>query len=345
DSDPGSHPSGMQLVQVRMSYLLSGNTYYWNPGVNAFSSSTLNANTAWQNAGGAGAVGNNGNIGWDYNSALVGNITWPTDGLSHTITLDVRGEDNATTSNGTPPGNFSNLTTYTFVIDNTPPVAGISWPLANGAVSSNTVTVISTATDDLAGVQTLQIEISTGTGSGQSYFTGSGWQSPQIWITTTPPVTNPWYYTIPNTALFTQNLYYLRIQATDFANNTFTSQVTTFTYDNTAPSVSISTPATNTFYSGVILSTPFAGTATDPVNNPVGISTVTLVLLDQTNSTVVLSSPAAGTPASWTFTPLSAFTQHHKYQLTATALDNAGNTAPAVATFVYDIQPATSAVT
>ena len=57
------------------------------------------------------------------------------------------------------------------------------------------------------------------------------------------------------------------------------------------------------------------------------------------------SSPASGTPANWTYTPLNGYTNGHQYQLTATAKDNAQNTNSTSVTFVYDVQVPTSSIT
>jgi hypothetical protein len=48
-TDPGSPwNAGVRKVQVRLSYLLSGDTWYWIPGLTAFSSGTV-ANNGWIN--------------------------------------------------------------------------------------------------------------------------------------------------------------------------------------------------------------------------------------------------------------------------------------------------------
>ena len=137
----------------------------------------------------------------------------------------------------------------------------------------------------MSGVSLLKVEISTGTGTAQSYWTGSAWSAPlgQTWIPTT--TANPWYYTIPIPALAPANgsLFYLRLQLTDNAGNIFTSATSTFTYNTTAPSVTI-TPRfpNNGFYSAVQVSTPFAGT-TSPSGAPnIVVSTVILTLQDLT---------------------------------------------------------------
>ena len=149
-----------------------------------------------------------------------------------------------------------------FIVDDASPTATLSWPGANAVVSSAAVQMTGTAADDASGsgVNTIQVEISTGTGGAKQYWTGGGWQSGQIWITTS--TANPWFYTISNTALLTGIQYYLRVQDTDVAGNTFTLPTSTFTYNTTAPTVTITPNAPNNgFYSQVQVSTPLAGTS------------------------------------------------------------------------------------
>jgi len=136
----------------------------------------------------------------------------------------------------------------------------------------------------LAGIQTVQIEISTGTDISQSYWTGSAWTRPRRLKPGSPP--RP---PIPGTIRFrpslwfSDTLYYLRLQITDKAGNTFTSQTSTFTYDTTGPTVFISTPTNGAYYSSIQVSTSnFSGTTTDNGTNPTGLSTVTVTLADIT---------------------------------------------------------------
>ncbi len=71
------------------------------------------------------------------------------------------------------------------------------------------------------------------------YWTaGSTWSAVQTLITTT--TASPWFYTIPSGALLSGIQYYLRAQATDVASNFNTTQITTFTYNTTPPTVTIS---------------------------------------------------------------------------------------------------------
>src|SRR5206468_4106309 len=78
-SDPNSG-AGVALVQLRLSYIAGGNTYYWDGSANAFSSYSVTASTAWMTT--------SGTLGWNYNK----DILWPTD-ASHAMVLEVRAED------------------------------------------------------------------------------------------------------------------------------------------------------------------------------------------------------------------------------------------------------------
>ena len=193
-----------------------------------------------------------------------------------------------------------------------------------------------TESDDLSGVQFTQVEISTGLGLSKSYWTGSTWTAAgsQTWITTTTAAS--WTYTLPPAALATGNYYYLRLQLTDFAGNVFVSKTSTFTYNTTAPTVTVvPLPPNNGFYSQVQISTPFAGGVTETAVIPVGISTVSLTIFDLTISSYfngttfggsLVNLPAQGTVNSWTYAnPALILTNNHQYNVQATAVDNAGN--------------------
>ena len=132
---------------------------------------------------------------------------------SHNILLEVKAIDNSSPAGGGGTGNVSPVTSLSFTIDNTPPVGTLAWPLANQAVSSNTVLLTGSETDVTgdpagSGVTTLQVEISTGT-SPKYYWTGSSYTLTQTWITTA--TANPWTYNLPSAALASGTLYYVRV--------------------------------------------------------------------------------------------------------------------------------------
>src|SRR6185437_1448383 len=86
-ADAGPSASGPKDVQIRLSYLSGGASYYWTGS--QFSSSTVNASTAWQSI-------TTGAPEWSYPIP----ITWPSD-ESHAMTLESRAEDNTVLADGT----------------------------------------------------------------------------------------------------------------------------------------------------------------------------------------------------------------------------------------------------
>ena len=173
-------------AQIQLSYLSGNDTYYWDANITQFSSFTVTANTAWFIAGNS----------WFY----VPSINWPTD-MSHLITLQTRGNDLATLADGTGGGNVSVPQSVSFNIDFF--VTSLRHDYLSERQSSRLQRRRSRMTgsqsDDLAGVNLIQVEISTGLGGSKNYWTGSAWTTSQTWITTT--TANPWNYTIPTTAL------------------------------------------------------------------------------------------------------------------------------------------------
>ena len=350
-SDLGPLASGVEEVDIQVSYLSGSDTYYWTGA--AFSSTTV----AWPSMA-------TNNL-WLYGTSIV----WPNDGLSHAITLKARAIDYTKAADNSGTGNTDVPVTagtdvMNFTIDDNPPSGTIVWPGPSAAISSATVQIAGTETDvsgDPAGsgVNTVQVEISTGTGGSKSCLNGTTWSAPGCvngFVSTT--TANPWFYTIPNAALAPANgsYIYLRTQLVDFAGNSFTTPITTFTYNTTAPTVTMSPqPPNNGLYSAVQVSTPFAGT-TSPSGAPnVVVSTVILTLQDLTVGTSYYNGsswvtgattfPAQGTAGSWTFNNAAlTFVNDHKYQLTATATDNSHLSAAASFTFVYDVVPPTSTI-
>ena len=145
---------------------------------------------------------------------------------------------------------------------------------------------------------------------------------------------------------------------TDGAGNQIITSASTFTYDTTAPTVTISTPIAGDFYSLVQISTPFTGTASDPGTDPAGVSTVTVSITDVdgggsnyfTGSTYTGGGPfflaAQGTVSNWTFNNAAlSFINDHRYDVTAKATDAAGNSTTVTHRFVYDVIKPTSTIT
>jgi hypothetical protein len=118
--------------------------------------------------------------------------------------------------------------------------------------------------------------------------------------------------------------------ATDAAGNT-ASDSTTFTVDTAAPSVAITTPANGSTTND---STPDITGTSD-----VGSGTVMLSIDDAAPVTV-----ATGADGSWSYTPAASLTDGD-HTVTATASDEAGNTATASSTFTVDTTAPTVAIT
>src|SRR4029077_19710520 len=174
------------------------------------------------------------------------NNNWPgPNTTSFAIKLEARAEDNSMVADNSGTGNIDVPVTLgtdvmNFTVDDASPTATLAWPGALAAVSSATVQMTGSDSDDAggSGVNVLQVEVSTGLGGSKYYWTGSSYTATQTWITTT--TANPWFYTIPAGALLSGIQYYLRTQVSDFAGNTFTLATSTFTYNTTGPTVTVS---------------------------------------------------------------------------------------------------------
>ena len=224
------------------------------------------------------------------------------------------------TGNG---GNVSAPISTTFNVDISSPTGGITWPAANAAVSSTTVQITGTATDDLSGVKTTQLEISTGTGASQFDWNGSN-----AWVANANNALADLDYHDHRSDLdlhdpagracdADQLLPAPAIRPT-MPGWVFTSPGRRPSPTTTrAPNVAITLPTNNGFYSQIVVSTPFAGTSSVPGPINIGMSTVTLSLIDKSNGNFALltSSPAQGTPATWSYNQTFAFTDDHQYQI------------------------------
>src|SRR5262249_32912729 len=125
--DP-NHPfeSNISSVQVQVSYLKAGDTYYWDGGT-SFSSITVNANTAWFDA-------NYTKLYYSSGSWVYSGVTWPSD---LTFTIKSRGIDSTLPTNNleVPPSNRW----ISVVIDTTVPQSFINQPAATVLSSLATI--------------------------------------------------------------------------------------------------------------------------------------------------------------------------------------------------------------
>ena len=116
---PAVDYAGAEKEEIRLSYLLSGDTWYWTGTV--FSSGTAAQTAAWKDSPvyGAGSPRN-----WDYQ----GNVAWAGD---REYVLEARGMDASRPfDNPTGQGNWEQppYTTIRFIVDNTPPSVEITSP-------------------------------------------------------------------------------------------------------------------------------------------------------------------------------------------------------------------------
>jgi len=347
--------SGVAAVQVRLSYLLSNDTYYWNQSNLNFSSWTVTAATAW-----AGCLLGGSAPNWTW--TFLTDISWPAGDREYK--LESRAMDDARASDDTGEGNWEEpvsrgVNVKYFIVDDTPPTVVITTPAAS-AVSA-LPGFGGDAAALIAGLNTVQVQVSTGTGINTRYWNGAAWQATE-WPALNDTKLGPtsWYYTLSPLALKDDVAYTFVARALDYAGNVSAEYSTyTVTYDITGPLVSLSFPVNNTTYSQILLSTPLAGTAT---NNQTaafsGPSTVAVAITDLVNSTCFngasfagcsdsLWLPAQNTVAAWTFTDKDlSFISDHNYKYEARSADAAGNYSGVTSvTTKFDLDIPTSTVT
>jgi hypothetical protein len=236
-SDPtvASTSSGVNLEQVRLSYLSGGNTYYWT-GV-AFSSWTVTSTTAWQSANLSGSAPS---WTWDYLTS----INWSLVGADMEFKLQARAMDDSRLSNDTNDGNWETAyTTKTFIVDDTPPSVLISSPTELSLMSGTTV--YGTDNAALSGLNRAEIRLSTGAGAATRYWTGSTWTATvETWINATMNYSTSWYYVVdPATAILKENISYkFEARALDYAGN-YSILYDTRTFLNLRPTTVILAPS------------------------------------------------------------------------------------------------------
>ncbi|WP_244224536.1 adventurous gliding motility protein AgmC [Corallococcus sicarius] len=205
-------------------------------------------------------------------------------------------------------GNTSTSASTTFTVDLTAPTVGITTP-GNGS-TINTPTVTATGTSTGATSVTVTFD---GTDYGPIAVDASG----------------NWSQALPGP--LADGTYTVTAVSTDAAGNTSTPATSTFTVDQTAPTVAITTPANSS-------------TTTNPNVTATGTST------GATSVTVTFDGASYGPIAvdasgNWSQAlpgPLAAGT----YTVTAVSTDAAGNTStPATSTFTVDLSKPTVAIT
>jgi hypothetical protein len=345
--------SGVEKVQMTLSYLLGGDTWYWLGAV--FSSGTYAEANAWLNTSIGGAAPT---WTWDY----MVNITWPSADTEYK--LELKAMDYARLSDDSGEGNWeqSPYVTKRFIVDNTPPVVAITSPTAPALNAMSGVW--GTVDASSAGHHQTEIRVSTGSGGNTRYWDGSVWQtSENTWNVIGSQFIYPtsWYYTVGQAMLKDDVVYTVSARSLDYAGN-YSAVYSTYvvTYDTTAPHVQVTYPADGGVYSQIKLSTPVTGSS-DQNNQSsayTGVSTVAVqIVRDPAGSSpacfdgggfsacpVWLS--AQGAVEGWNFNSGNlALSNTTQYRIDARATDIAGNvSAVNSVTMVYDVEKPTSTV-
>ncbi|MEK7422439.1 MAG: hypothetical protein AAB131_01230, partial [Actinomycetota bacterium] len=171
----------------------------------------------------------------------------------------------------------------TFVMDHTPPVSTMTWPL-NGNFVNAISSITGTANAAVSGINKVEIKITTNNATGP-WWNGSSYVFSETWSTTTVTGSS-WEF--PGTRLdnlsaaFSDHVrYYIYSKVTDNAGNVETSPtIFGFTYDSSGPDLAVSfpTPPSGSYYSNATGSTRrvdlTSGTVADSGANASGVSEV-----------------------------------------------------------------------
>jgi LmbE family N-acetylglucosaminyl deacetylase len=228
----------------------------------------------------------------------------------------------------------------TATVDATPPVSTVTFPAAAGNYNAagwtagcSTAGICGTAADAGSGV--LRVELSIRRVSTNRWWTGTGYSSTtERWVLATG--TTSWRYSLASSTFPGVGSYAIRVRATDNSGNVETPATTTFIYDTTNPSSTVTFPVNNGSYTTTTWNAGCAvsgvcGTATDAqsgvqaVEVSVRRGTTTYWNGTSFSSTTEVFLPATGT-ATWSFAfPASRFPASGSYRIRVRARDNAGN--------------------
>ena len=246
--------------------------------------------------------------------------------------------------------NSSSAAHTSFRYYTTAPTSAVTYPkaISYGAnwISTlrGTVSVASGAPSVAAA--TLQIRDTTTS----QYWNGSDWQADPT--TVTPSGTTSWTYPLSAGALTSGHIYWIIVNAVDAVGNNSSSAPSNFTYNTTAPTVTILGPTNGTTYGnnwgGSVRGKTLADGTLKVLSNSVVIQDTTNGKYWSGSSWVTQSTqiPATGTTTWSASLPAVNLTNGHSYSAVASAVDsgqNAGTTS--VVTFSYDIVPPTIFVT
>ncbi|MEK7721773.1 MAG: hypothetical protein AAB359_05235, partial [Elusimicrobiota bacterium] len=347
--------AGVSVSQIRLTYLSGGDTYYWDQANLNFSSWTVTQTAAWTGA----LVGGAGPWTWTF----LTDIGWPAGDREYK--LEARSMDNSRLSDDTGDGNWENPQTRGtnikyFIVDDSPPLVLITSPTVDATKAL--AQIRGTASADIAGHKWTEARISTTGVDGTKYWTGAGWGT-DTWIQATPDGPTSWYYTVDVSMLKDDVRYQFEARARDYADN-YSAVYSTYsiTYDITGPLVTLSYPNDGATYSGVLFSTPMAGTsANNQTAAYTGVSTVAVALSEIDGSGNYLNCftgsvfsgcaaplwlPAQGAAANWSFNdPDISFIGDHRYKYEVRSADLAGSySAVSGAITKFDLDKPTSTV-
>ncbi|MFH1283258.1 MAG: hypothetical protein ABII27_06295, partial [bacterium] len=318
-------------IDVQMSFLSGGSTYYWNGSTWTLTVTTLTANGA----------------SWNF-LAMPNATQWSYPG-DQNFRVKVRARDDATLGDGTLNSSIGNWTGFrSFIVDNTAPLSGITVP-SNSTVNA-LPTISGTANADLSGTDQVQVTIKRIANPADNYYwTGAVWDSDIFWLDTTEIAGGTEWYTTTVPSWVTDTIYRITSKVTDNAGNEEESPASfDVKFDTTTPQIYLQSPK-GQFYNdaGQTLVT-ISGTASDPGVNPSTISQIEIFVVDissnpdeyfegSTFTATVNYVVTADTP-NWTYTDGDlVWKDQRQYQVSARARDVAGNIIYSSSnTFKYD---------
>jgi len=227
----------------------------------------------------------------------------------------------------------------TTTVDVSPPVSTVTFPADGGNYNAAgwnagcTSGICGTATDNASGV--LRVELSIRRVSTNRWWTGTGYSSTtERWVLATG--TTSWRYSLASSTFPGVGSYVIRVRATDNSGNVETPGSTTFVYDTTNPSSTVTFPINNASYttatwnagcpvSGVCGTASDANSGVQAVEVSIRRGTTTYWNGTSFSSTTEVFLPATGT-TTWSFAfPASKFPASGSYRIRVRARDNAGN--------------------
>jgi hypothetical protein len=275
-------------------------------------------------------------------------------------------------------GNTATATSAIVIVDTVAPSSALTFPTTSGpfnatswnAGASSKITGTASDASPSSGLANVQVSVQK---SGGNYWNGTSFGSASE-VKTTASGTSSWTLAFAAANFATtgggDGSYIVRVYATDNAGNTqATATSQTFTYDNTAPSASVTFPSNNGNYnasgwtSGGTTPCGSSGTicgqASDTTSGISGASSITLTITRTGNSTTWTGSTfSSGTntvhPTTynsgtglWTYTfPSGNFPADGTYSVAVQATDAAGNTSTtATNSLIYDNTAPTVSVT